>query len=176
MRTLLILLLVASLFGLVIPAGAGALYPYPVTVTVTGPGAVTDATGAINCPGNCSTEYPSGQFATFSETPQSGQQFGGWSTAAPVIEGCTATSTICQVKIDCDACGSSESVAATFDPVLNVAVTGSGTVTGTGGVPNVPGGLPSTPPTPIPLRVAIIGPAARNSPTPGMASRPGLAT
>jgi hypothetical protein len=140
MRTLLILLLVTLLFGLVIPAGAGATYPYPVTVTVTGPGAVTDATGAINCPGNCSTAYPSGQFATFSETPQSGQQFGGWSTAAPVIEGCTATSTICQVKIDCDACGSSESVAATFDPVLNVAVTGSGTVTGTGGV-NCPSGL-----------------------------------
>jgi Divergent InlB B-repeat domain len=134
------LLLVAVLFGLVIPAGAGATYPYPVTVTVTGPGAVTDATGAINCPGNCSSAYPSGQSVTFTETPQSGQQFGGWSTAAPVLSGCTTTSATCQVKIDCDACGSSVSVAATFDPVLNVAVTGSGTVTGTGGV-NCPSGL-----------------------------------
>jgi hypothetical protein len=149
MRMLLMVLLVALLFGLAIPAGAGANYPYPVTVTVSGPGAVTDATGAINCPGNCSTEYPSGQSTTFTETPQSGQQFGGWSTAAPIIEGCAATSTICEVRIDCDDCGSSVSVAATFDPVLNVAVTGSGTVTGTGGVPNASGGPPSTPPTPV---------------------------
>jgi hypothetical protein len=140
MRMLLMLFLVALLFGLVIPAGAGATYPYPVTVTVTGPGAVTDETGAINCPGTCSTVYPSGQLATFTETPQSGQQFGGWSTAAPVHEGCTRTSRVCVVRIDCDECGSSVSVAATFDPVLNVAVTGSGTVTGTGGV-NCPSGL-----------------------------------
>jgi uncharacterized repeat protein (TIGR02543 family) len=140
MRMLLMLLLVASLFGLVIPAGADAIYPYPVSVSVAGPGAVTDETGAIDCPGTCSTEYGSGQFATFTETPQTGQQFGGWSTAAPVHEGCTTTSTICVVRIDCDECGSSVSVAATFDPVLNVAVTGSGTVTGTGGV-NCPSGL-----------------------------------
>jgi hypothetical protein len=71
------MLLVLVLFGLVIPAGAGATYPYPVTVSVTGPGAVTDAAGAINCPGNCSITYPSGQSTTFTETPQSGQQFGG---------------------------------------------------------------------------------------------------
>lgn len=147
MRMLLLLLLVASSFGLVAPAGAGAVYPYPVTVTVTGPGMVTDATGAIDCPGTCRTAYPSGQSTTFSETPQSGQQFAGWSTAAPVVEGCTMTSTVCEVKIDCDECGSSESVAATFDPVLSVALVGSGTVTGTGGV-NCPTGSCSSTETP----------------------------
>jgi Divergent InlB B-repeat domain len=129
---LLMLLLFEALLGLMVPAGADALYPYPVSVTVTGPGSVTDATGAINCPGTCSANYPSGQSATFTETRQSGQVFAGWSTAAPVISGCTSTSTTCEVKIDCDECGSSVSVAATFDPVLNVAVTGSGGFSGPG--------------------------------------------
>jgi hypothetical protein len=130
---LLMLLLAGALLGLMAPAGAEALYPYPVSVTVTGPGSVTDATKAIDCPSTCSTDYPSGQSATFTETPQSGQAFAGWSTAAPVVgTGCTSTSSTCQVKIDCDSCGSSVSVAATFDPVLNVAVTGSGAFGGPG--------------------------------------------
>jgi uncharacterized repeat protein (TIGR02543 family) len=134
------LLLVGALLGLMVPAGADALYPYPVSVTVTGPGSVTDGTGAINCPGTCSTDYPSGQSATFTETPQSGQAFAGWSTAAPVLSGCTSTSSTCDVRIDCDACGASVSVAATFDPVLNVAVTGSGGFSGPGSL-DCPSGL-----------------------------------
>jgi hypothetical protein len=133
-RKLLMLSLLALLFGLVAPAGAGADYPYPVAVTVSGPGSVTDASGSINCPTVCSVDYPSGQAATFTETPQASAQFGGWSTSAPVISGCTSTSTSCEVRIDCDACGASESIAATFDPVLTAAVTGSGTVTGSGGI------------------------------------------
>jgi hypothetical protein len=133
-RKLLMVSLLALLLGLVSPGGAGATYPYPVSVTVTGPGAVTDATGSIDCPTGCSVDYPSGLTATFTETPQASAQFGGWSTSASVISGCTSTSTNCEIRIDCDACGTSESVAATFDPVLTATVIGSGTVTGSGGI------------------------------------------
>jgi hypothetical protein len=133
-RKLLIVSLLGLLSGLVLPAGAGAIYPYPVSVSVTGPGSVIDATGSIDCPTSCSVEYPSGQTATFTETPQASTQFGGWSTSAPVVTGCTSTSTNCEIRIDCDACGASESVAASFDPVLTTSITGTGTVTGSGGI------------------------------------------
>jgi Divergent InlB B-repeat domain len=126
--------LMALVFALVAPAVAGASYPYPVSVTVTGPGSVTDAADLINCPTACSAEYPSGMTATFTATPQAGAQFGGWSTSAQIFSGCTSTSANCVIRIDCDACGASESVSATFDPVLVAAVTGSGTVTGSGGI------------------------------------------
>jgi hypothetical protein len=139
MRRLLMVPLMALVVGLGVPAGAGArvvpaVYPYPVSVTVTGPGSVTDAAGLISCPTTCSSEYPSGQTATFTETPQASAQFGGWTTSAPVMSGCTSTSTTCEVHIDCDSCGASVSVAATFNPVLTAAITGSGTITGSGGI------------------------------------------
>lgn len=97
------------------------------------PGSVTDGTGAINCPGTCSAEYTSGQYVLLTETPQSGQAFGGWSTTAPVISGCSATSNTCETGIGCDQCSRSEAVTATFEPILNIGFSGGkGAVSGLG--------------------------------------------
>jgi hypothetical protein len=103
-----------------------------VTEAGTGSGTVTGP-GGINCPGTCSASFASGTVVNLTETAATGSAFAGWSGACTGMGACSVTM------------NSNQSVTATFNTTatnftLTVAEagTGSGTVTGPGGV-NCPG-------------------------------------
>jgi len=109
----------------------------PPTLTVTnagtGTGTVTSAPKGINCPGTCSTSFPSGTQVTLTAAAASGSSFAGWS-----VSSCGMAST-CAVTLTAN-----QSVTATFNvvvqalPILTVSVSGG---TGTGTVTSAPAGI-----------------------------------
>ena len=74
-----------------------------LTIAVTGNGTVTSTDGGINCPGDCSEDYPTGSSASIVATPAPGErliswigicaEFGGTSLTVPMSQdwSCTAT-------------------------------------------------------------------------------------
>jgi 6-phosphogluconolactonase (cycloisomerase 2 family) len=75
-----------------------------VSLAGTGSGAVSDGTGGIACPSNCSNAYPQGTVVTLTALAASGSTFGGWSGA------CSGTGS-CQLTMSSDM-----AVTATFTP------------------------------------------------------------
>jgi hypothetical protein len=70
--------------------GAVELQPTAVlSVDFRGAGQVTDDTGALNCSGDCSTEYMIGANVTLTATTVSGWSFDGWSGACSGTNPCT---------------------------------------------------------------------------------------
>jgi hypothetical protein len=98
-----------------------------LTVALAGSGSGTVTGTDLDCPGLCSSEFPSGTSETLTATPDAGSTFAGWSGG-----GCSGTAT-CTVAVS-----SAETVTATFTATeaLTVAITGSGTgaVGGAGGI------------------------------------------
>jgi CSLREA domain-containing protein len=96
-----------------------------LTVSVVGGGTVTSVPAGINCPGDCTEDYPDGTGVVLTATPAGGFVFGGWSGD------CTGTGT-CNLTMS-----AARSVTATFVPLftLTVSVVGGGTVT------SVPAGI-----------------------------------
>ena len=108
----------------------------PTTLTVsntgTGTGTVTSAPSGINCPGTCSSSFPSGTQVTLSETAAAGSSFGSWSVAS------CGTASTCTVTLTAN-----QTVTATFNgvqalPTLTVSVSGGN---GTGTVISQPTGI-----------------------------------
>jgi uncharacterized repeat protein (TIGR02543 family) len=94
---------------------------YNLSVSVQGNGVVTGSN--INCPGTCMATPAAESVQTLTATPASGYMFTGWSGA------CSGTD-VCSVTM-----GSDTNVTANFVQItytLSVALTGSGTVTGSG--------------------------------------------
>jgi uncharacterized repeat protein (TIGR02543 family) len=98
---------------------------YTLDVAVTGSGSVTSVPAGIDCPGDCTQDYSGGTDVALTPAPSAGWQFTGWSGD------CTGTGA-CNVTMN-----QARSVTATFTQLftLNVAVTGSGSVT------SVPAGI-----------------------------------
>jgi uncharacterized repeat protein (TIGR02543 family) len=125
--------------------------PPPATLTVgvagDGLGSVAGAAGAIDCPNDCSTTVASGSTVVLAATPDPGYVFAGWSGA------CTGTST-CVVSMNGD-----QAVTATFSQAprvtVSIAGTGSGTVTGAGGLINCSGGSTGCDPRVLPGQVTL---------------------
>src|SRR5579863_466601 len=109
----------------------------PPTLTVTnagtGTGTVTSAPKGINCPGTCSTSFPSGTQVTLTAATASGSSFAGWS-----VSSCGMAST-CTVTLTAN-----QSVTATFNviqvlPMLTVGLAGTGASGST--VTSLPAGI-----------------------------------
>jgi PKD repeat protein len=65
---------------------------YTLSVSVEGRGTVTSAPAGIDCPGNCSGEYASGEEVVMSAVPvNSDWQFSGWSGACSGTGSCSVT-------------------------------------------------------------------------------------
>lgn len=94
--------------------------PAQVSVTVSGTGAVVSSPAGINCPSTCSASFPAGtNVALTAQAPEDGTWvFNGWSGACTGNSSCTF------------AANGAMSVTATFtqQPLLQVSVTGSGSV------------------------------------------------
>ena len=115
---------------------------YTLTVSPTGNGTVTSTDGSINCPGTCSSFYPSNTQVTLNATPAAGWTFSGWSGACSGTGACVVVMT------------QNQSVGATFTQLsytLTVSPTGNGTVTSTDGSINCPGTCSSTYPSNTPV-------------------------
>ena len=99
---------------------------HTLSASVSGSGTVTDAYGAMSCPGTCSAQYSDGLPIPLTATPSAGWAFAGWSGG-----GCSGTGP-CIVALD----GGDTAVSATFLPArtltVNVIGAGAGTVTGPG--------------------------------------------
>ena len=111
------------------PAAVTATFTASPTLTVaksgTGTGTVTSSDGKISCGSTCSAQYTTGTHSILTATPATGSTFVGWS-------GATCTGSTCDVTVD-----ATKTVTAAFTsaPVaLSVTATGSGIVTGTGGI------------------------------------------
>src|SRR3984957_147250 len=106
----------------------------PPTLTVTnagtGTGTVTSSPTGINCPGTCSSSFPSGTQVTLTAAAASGSGFAGWS-----LSSCGTAST-CTISLTAN-----QSVTSTFNlgPALSVSVVGSGATGST--VTSLPGGI-----------------------------------
>lgn len=98
---------------------------YGLTVSVGGAGIISSAPAGISCGSTCNASYPSGTSVALSAAPASGYVFTGWSGSGI---SCPGTGT-CTVPMT-----AARSVAATFSPaaattyLLQVALSGSGTV------------------------------------------------
>jgi phospholipase C len=90
-----------------------------VTVAVTGTGTVTSSPAGINCPGTCSAGFAPNSQVTLTETPATGEYFGGWSGG-----GCSGAST-CAITLTA---ATNVTAAFTGGDALTVALTGTGTV------------------------------------------------
>ncbi len=128
--------------------GSGTVWSYalvePFTVTFAGAGSgtVSSTPAGISCPGTCTASFPTNSTVTLTETPSTGDLFGGWSGACSGTGACSVTMS------------GSESVTATFNgnttttavscspnPVIvGQSVTCSATVTGVGGTVPPPTG------------------------------------
>lgn len=92
-----------------------------LSVTVVGSGSVTSTPAGIDCPSDCTHDYPDGETVGLAATPDPGFAFTGWSG------GCTGPGA-CQVTMS-----QNRAVTATFQPVvvtrtLTVSVIGPGAV------------------------------------------------
>jgi hypothetical protein len=97
---------------------------YALDVSATGSGTVTSSPSGISCGSDCSESYAEGTSVTLTASPASGWSFGGWGGA------CSGTGT-CSLSMT-----AARSVTAAFTQntySLNVAVSGSGTVTSSPG-------------------------------------------
>jgi List-Bact-rpt repeat protein len=122
---------------------AGAAGSHQLTVDVTGNGYVTDATGLIHCPANCSASFGDTATVSLYAYPNADDTFQGWSDA------CNGT-TNCSFSMDVD-----RHVGATF--------------TGAGPEPTPsPSPSPTATPTPQPTPT----PAPTPSPGPGQLPKP----
>jgi phospholipase C len=66
---------------------------YQLIVTATGTGTVTSSPAGINCPTACSASFAQNTKITLTETPGSGDTFGGWGGACSGTTTCTITLT-----------------------------------------------------------------------------------
>ena len=110
----------------------------------TGSGRVTSSPRGINCPSTCSVDFPAGATITLTETPTTGDTFGGWGQACIGTIGGTSCSW-------------------TINSTLDINVTFS--------APATP--PPTSPPTPTPTHAATPRPTTRPTATPKPGSTPG---
>jgi len=66
---------------------------YRLSVGIVGTGNVTSTDGFINCPGNCTHQYPPNTHVTLNATPASGWTFAGWGGACTGTGSCQLTMT-----------------------------------------------------------------------------------
>ena len=97
-----------------------------VTIAGTGSGTVTSSPAGITCPGDCSEPYSVGTSVTLTATPDATSTFAGWTGDADCADGTVTMS----AAVGCTA---------TFDAVrtLDIIVSGSGTVTSSGGTGSI---------------------------------------
>ncbi|HUI84920.1 MAG TPA: choice-of-anchor tandem repeat GloVer-containing protein, partial [Candidatus Binatia bacterium] len=122
---------------------------YVLTVSTSGSGSVTSTDGGINCPGTCGNSYPVDPpvTVTLNAMPANGWSFAGWGGAGASC----GTNPSCMVTMTQD-----QSVTAAFTQnadsyTLNVAISGSGTVTSGDGFINCPGVCSYTYPSNTPV-------------------------
>jgi hypothetical protein len=104
-------------------AAPGTSHPLGVTLAGTGLGSVTSSPAGIDCPADCTENYPDAEMVTLTAAAELGSSFEGWSGA------CSGTSFLCTVEMT-----TALSVTATFkdqshDLTVTVGGSGSGTVT-----------------------------------------------
>lgn len=112
---------VAREVGATFGPGAGT---QTLSVSVTGNGSVTSAPGSIDCPGNCSGNFPTGSQVTLVPTADPGWTFSGWGGSCSGTGSCVVTMS------------QARNVTATFVAVpvthtLTVSRSGSGSITST---------------------------------------------
>lgn len=94
---------------------AAAPPPIVLSVSVVGSGSVLSNSSGIDCPGDCTENYPKGTLVSLSALPQEGQVFVRWEGA------CVGTDPSCSLKM-----ASSRVVAAIFATTSTAAVPQSG--------------------------------------------------
>lgn len=99
-----------------------------LAVTVVGSGAVTSSPPGIDCPADCSEDYPDGEGVDLTATPSPGFELASWSGDCSGAGACQVTMT------------QNRAVTATFQPVV-VPRTLTVTVTGPGSVSSTPPGI-----------------------------------
>src|SRR6185295_9827055 len=59
-----------------------------LAVSTTGPGSVTNATHAIDCPGTCTAAFAPQSYVTLTATPAPGSEFASWTGACTGAGAC----------------------------------------------------------------------------------------